>query len=539
MSTAPPSTARPDTDRTDTADVVVIGGGPGGSTVANLVAQQGHRVVLLEKEHFPRYQIGESLLPATIHGVCRLLGVTEDLEAAQFMVKRGGSFRWGTSPDPWNFLFALSPRIAGPTSHAYQVDRMTFDHILLRGAARQGVDVREGATVLDAVTEGDAAERSSTTGTSAVRGVVYADDDGVRHTVHARWVVDASGNTGRMHRHVGGERHYSDFFKNIAVFGYFTGGKRLPGPDKGNILCAAFDEGWIWYIPLSDELTSVGAVMHRTRAGHINADREGALREAISRCGIVADYLADAERVTEGTYGEIRVRKDYSYATSTFVGDGMLLVGDAACFVDPVFSTGVHLATYGGLLAARTLNAILSGTVDEQRATAEFEGRYRREYAVFYEFLTSFYDMQVDEGSYFWNARKVTSSGFTDLEAFTTLVGGAHSGELALSDPSSLTSAEAIAERFRTSSAELGAAVEATGAAQTESGEKMGRLFGTTNVTDVMNQMNAIQTRGALGEAAHESPLLPGGLVPTPDGRSWTEPAAAATTDLDTAGAAR
>ncbi|MFC7745505.1 tryptophan 7-halogenase [Nocardiopsis composta] len=435
---------------------------PAGSTAATLIAKEGHRVALLEKERFPRYQIGESLLPATVHGVCRLLDVTEDMEAAGFQVKRGGSFRWGTSPEPWNFLFALSPKLSGPTSYAYQVDRMTFDHILLKNAARHGVDVREESAALEAVRTG-----------GRVTGVRYTDPDGHHRELSAFYVLDASGNTGRLHRAVGGIRHYSDFFKNLAVFGYFEGGKRLPGPDRGNILCAAFDEGWIWYIPLSDTLTSVGAVLNRDQAGRIQADREKTLLESIERCDIVRDYLSEATRVTEGTYGEIRVRKDYSYANSAFWAPGIALIGDAACFIDPVFSTGVHLATYGGLLAARSVNSVLAGDLPEERVFTEFESRYRREYAVFYEFLSAFYDMQVHEDSYFWKARKVTrAEGLGDMEAFTTLVGGAFSGEKALVDAETMTS------KFATSSAELADAVARTGPARTETGERMSALFG-------------------------------------------------------------
>ncbi|MDA2806478.1 FAD-dependent oxidoreductase [Nocardiopsis suaedae] len=489
-------------------DVAVVGGGPAGSTAAALIAKRGHRVVLLERERFPRYQIGESLLPATVHGVCRLLDVSDEIEAAGFQVKRGGSFRWGTSPDPWNFLFALSPQLSGPTSYAYQVDRMTFDDILLKNAARHGVDVREEATALEALR-----------GPDRVTGVRYTGPDGAAREISARHVLDASGGAGRLSRAVGGERTYSEFFRNLAVFGYFEGGGRLPGPDRGNILCAAFDQGWLWYIPLSDTLTSVGAVLHRDQAARIQADREGALRDAIDRCEIVRDFLSGATRVTEGTYGEIRVRKDYSYANSRFWTPGMALIGDAACFIDPVFSTGVHLATYAGLLAARSVNGVLSGDLDEARAFGEFEARYRREYAVFYEFLSAFYDMDQQEDSYFWQARKVTGSeNLTSMEAFTTLVGGAFSGERALVD------ASAVAERFSTSSADLADAVARTGPAQTRSGERMNNLFGAPVVSEVMQEMNSIQRRGVTGPGTGEAPLIEGGLVPSADGLSWSEP---------------
>jgi len=137
------------------ADVVVVGGGPGGSTLATLVAMRGHHVVLLEKEKFPRYQIGESLLPSTVHGICRLTGVADELAKAGFTKKRGGTFRWGATPEPWTFAFSVSPKMVGETSHAYQVERSKFDQILLDHARHMGVDVREQHAVSDVTGDGD------------------------------------------------------------------------------------------------------------------------------------------------------------------------------------------------------------------------------------------------------------------------------------------------------------------------------------------------------------------------------------------------
>ncbi|MEE3850345.1 tryptophan 7-halogenase [Gordonia sp. LSe1-13] len=493
----------------ENVDVVVVGGGPGGSTVATLLAKSGHRVIQLEKETFPRYQIGESLLPSTIHGVCRLLGVEEKIKDAGFMPKRGGSFRWGKNPVPWNFLFAISPEFAGEGSYAYQVERMKFDQILLEHSASSGVDVRQNCRVNG--TEQDERGR--------VVGVRYVDADRVEHHVRAGYVVDASGNTTRLSKHAGGERIYSDFFQNVAIFGYFEGGKRLPAPDSGNILCAAFDEGWIWYIPLTDELTSVGAVISKSKADRLDA-QESTLRGYIDRCAIVKDMLSDATRVTEGTYGQIRLRKDYSYANTRFWGNGMVLVGDAACFIDPVFSTGVHLATYSGVLAARSINSVLSGAMSEERAFGEFEGRYRREYAVFYEFLSAFYDMEQSEDSYFWKARRVTNLDRTDLAAFVSLVAGGYSGEDVLTDP------DQIVEKFTASTRALTDATEKTGGMDTGSGQRMGHMFSAPVVRDVMEEMNALQARSAVGSNGVEPPLLEGGLVPSADGLAWAEPVA-------------
>jgi FAD-dependent halogenase len=477
------------------ADVVVVGGGPGGSTLATLVAKQGHRVVLLEKEKFPRWQIGESLLPSTVHGVCRLTGVADEIAKAGFTKKRGGTQRWGANPEPWTFSFSVSPRMTGETSFAYQVERSKFDQILLDHARNSGVDVREQHAVSSIVEEDD-----------RVRGVTYTDADGNKGTIRAKYVVDASGNKSRIYQQAGATRQYSEFFRSLALFGYYEGGKRLPEPNSGNILCAAFDSGWFWYIPLSPTLTSVGAVVRRDDAEKIQGDPEEALATLIAECPLISDYLKDAKRVTDGQYGQIRVRKDYSYANTKFWRPGMALVGDAACFVDPIFSSGVHLATYGALLAARSINSVLSGTIDEETAFREFEERYRREFGVYYEFLVAFYDLNVDENSYFWSAKKVTDGTGPDLQSFVELVGGVSSGEAALAKRSS----------------EFASAVDELVANEEQS---MVPIIKSSIVKHAMQEGAKEQARVLLGKnAGPVIPIFEGGLVPSADSLSWSVP---------------
>ncbi|MEV5810537.1 tryptophan 7-halogenase [Streptomyces parvulus] len=484
-------------------DVVVVGGGPGGSTVSTLVAMQGYRVLLLEKEEFPRYQIGESLLPSTVHGICKLLGVEDELKKAAFMPKRGGTFRWGSNPEPWTFSFSVSSTFSGPTSLAYQVERMKFDQILLENARAKGVDVRERSSVADVVEEH-----------GRVAGVVYRDADGVRHEVRSRFVVDASGNKSRIQSRIGGTRHYSDFFKNIALFGYFEGGKRLAAPNSGNILCAAFNSGWFWYIPLTDELTSVGAVLRREALDRVQGDREKALMGLIDECPLIAEYLSEARRVEDGPYGEVRVRKDYSYCQDTFWRPGMVLVGDAACFIDPVFSSGVHLATYSGLLAARSINSTLGGDIDEAKCFEEYESRYRNEYSLFHDFLVAFYDMHQDEDSYFWTAKKVIDSSAPGLESFVDLVGGGASREGGLVNAASYT------EHRETDFQEFS---ELANRPAGENGTDRD-LFDSTLVQSVLEEGAKIQVHAALGGAVDdEGPVRDGGLVPSADGMRWAE----------------
>jgi FAD-dependent halogenase len=486
-------------------DVVVVGGGPCGSTVSTLVAMQGHRVLLLEKEKFPRYQIGESLLPATVHGICRILGVSEDLANAGFPVKHGGAFRWGNNPVPWEFSFSLSSKFVDGASTAYQVERMRFDQILLDNARRKGVEVREEASVVDVVEDGD-----------RVVGVTYTDIEGKRHDVRARYVVDSSGNKSRIHSRVGGERRYSEFFRNLALFGYFEGGKRMPAPNQGNILAVAFESGWFWYIPLSDTLTSVGAVLLPDELERIQGDKEKALLALIDECPLIAEYLSEATRVTEGVYGEIRVRKDYSYVQEKFWRPGMVLVGDAACFIDPVFSQGVHLATYGGLLAARSLNTALRGGADEKACFDEFETRYRMEYARFHDFLVAFYDMHQDENSYFWKAKKVTNNTASAMESFVELVGGGASHEIALVD------ADTYAKQRAVEFQELSEIVEKRSRGEIENHE----LLKASLIRSVAKEGHRIQIQAAVGENVDgQVPVRAGGLVPSVDGLHWAVPA--------------
>jgi halogenation protein CepH len=487
------------TDGVNEADVVVVGGGPGGSTLATMVAMRGHRVVLLEKEKFPRYQIGESLLPSTIHGICRLTGVADELAKAEFVRKRGGTFRWGANEEPWTFAFSVSPKMAGETSYAYQVERSKFDEILLDHARRMGVDVRERHTVTTVLDDGD-----------RVEGVSFTDAAGKTGTIRAKYVVDASGNKSRIYQQAGAAREYSEFFRSLALFGYYEGGRRLAEPNSGNIFCAAFDSGWFWYIPLSPTLTSVGAVVRHDLASKIQGDPEDAMASLIAECPLISDYLKDAKRVTEGQYGELRVRKDYSYANTKFWRPGMVLIGDAACFVDPVFSSGVHLATYGALLAARSINSILDQTTDEETAFHEFEYRYRREFGVFYEFLVSFYDLHVDENSYYWSAKKVTDDTNSDLESFVNLVGGVSSGE------------EALARRYKNRSGEFAKAVDDVIANKAQS---MVPLMKSSVVKQAMREGAKEQARVLLGQdSVPEIPVFQGGLIASPDGLGWSLP---------------
>ena len=479
-------------------DLIVVGGGPAGSTAATVVALRGHRVLLLERETFPRYQIGESLLPATVHGLCRILGVDEEVQQAGFTLKRGGTLRWGRDPKPWQFSFAMTPRVPEPTATAFQVERSRFDEILLRGARRAGADVREGNAVRRVVADDE-----------RVRGVEFTDADGNSRTAYAKYVIDASGNTSRIHSGVGGSRVYSDFFRNLAVFGYFAGGARLPEPNSGNIFCAAFDAGWLWYIPLRDDLTSVGAVISPEHTAAVQRDARGAWRDMIEACPEVSRLVAGVPVATEAPYDQVRVRRDWSYWKRSLWKPGMALVGDAACFVDPVLSSGVHLATYGALLAARSVNAALDGSVPEDQGFAAFEARYRREYRVFYEFLIAFYDMERNEDSYFWSAKKITNVDLGEAAAFAELAGGLVSRDSAV-----------VRADWHTAAEQLDGAV---GRLAT-SDDRVNPLLAAPVVGETFRTGNDLQEQALYGGPLDDrGPASPDGLAVTPDGLSWAK----------------
>ena len=370
------------------ADVLVVGGGPGGSTVATMLARKGWRVLLLEREFFPRHHVGESLLPASLP-VLEELGVLPDVEAAGFLPKWGATMVWGKQDKPWSWYF----RETNPNHpHAYQVWRPLFDQLLLDNSRARGVEVLEGHQVVDVLFEDQ-----------RVTGVRYRSDEGREGTAHARFVVDASGQGALMGRRLG-LRRWDPFFRNLAVYGYVNGAGRLPAPDDTNIFIEAHPHGWSWAIPLHTGWTSVGTVMD-SRHGQERLAK-GKLQEAFVEQLAQAPHMAQLLRDAELVSGP-QVVKDWSYNSERLVGNGYILVGDAACFVDPLFSSGVHLALMSGVLAAAYVSTVLKDPGMAAAAGQVYSELYGKEYGHFRTMAQLFYTSNRTAESYFWEARRL------------------------------------------------------------------------------------------------------------------------------------
>jgi flavin-dependent dehydrogenase len=336
-------------------DVVVIGGGPSGATVATLVAQQGYRVTLLERDHFPRYHVGESLIPETC-GVLGRLGMLPKLQGSRFVEKHSVQFvsEQGRLSEP--FYFAdYKP---GESARTWQVLRSEFDQMMLDNAREQGVDVREGVRVLDVLFEGGRAV-----------GVRAVGEAGEPREIRASVVVDAAGQSGLIQDRLG-LREWDPVLKKAAIWTYWKGALRDAGRDEGATLVMQTEGkiGWFWYIPLHDDIVSVGVVapFDHLFKGRDSKDLETIYFQEVARCPGVQPRIAAAERVAD-----FRAAKEYSYRSRKVAGDGWVLVGDAFGFLDPLYSSGLLLALVSGSLAADAIVAALAdGDTGESRLGA-------------------------------------------------------------------------------------------------------------------------------------------------------------------------
>ncbi|MFM8537983.1 MAG: NAD(P)/FAD-dependent oxidoreductase [Planctomycetaceae bacterium] len=341
-------------------DVIVVGGGPAGATTATLIAQQGYSVRLLEREHFPRYHVGESLIPETFWVLDRL-GILPKLRDSRFVKKH--SVQFVTEQGRLSAPFYFSDHKPHESSQTWQVLRQDFDQLMLDHARESGVDVREGVRVLEVLFEG-----------SRAVGVRPVDDAGLQQEMRARVVVDAAGQSGIILDRLG-LREWDPVLKKAAIWTYWKGAHRDPGRDEGATLVMQTEgkRGWFWYIPLHDDVVSVGVVAPYDYlfTGRPSKDLERVYVEEVARCPGVQPRIATAERV-----GPFRAAKEYSYRSREVAGDGWVLVGDAFGFLDPLYSSGILLALKSGACAA---DAISEGLARNDTSAAQL-GKWGPEY---------------------------------------------------------------------------------------------------------------------------------------------------------------
>jgi flavin-dependent dehydrogenase len=357
-------------------DVIVIGGGPGGSTVSTLVAQAGHKVLLLEREHFPRFHIGESLIPQT-YWILERLKMLPKMRNSRFIKKYSVQFvsQNGKLSEPFYFL----DHKPHESSQTWQVYRQEFDQLMLENARETGVDVQEGVRVLEVLFDGDRAI-----------GVRAQFEDGSTREILARVVVDASGQSSMIMSRLN-LREWDPELKKAALWTYWKGAQRDVGKDEGAtlVLQTQGKRGWFWYIPLHNDVISVGVVasydyLFTERA---SKDHESIYFEEVSRCPGLQPRLANATRCDT-----FRAAKEYSYRSRRAAGDGWVLVGDAFAFLDPLYSSGVLLALTSGQFAA---DAIIAGLKSGDTSAAQlgcWEAEFVRGVERMRRLVCAFYD---------------------------------------------------------------------------------------------------------------------------------------------------
>ena len=334
-----------------TFDVLVVGGGPAGSTAAGALAQLGYRVAVLEKARHPRFHIGESLLPANLPLLERF-GVAEQVRAIG-MEKWGAEFvsMWDGRRQEFEFANAWDKSMP----YAYQVRRAEFDEILIRRAGELGAQVVEGCQAREIEFQEDGA-------------LIHAEhDDGRREVFHAHMVVDASGRDtllgNRLQVKQRNKRHNS-----AALYAHFSGVERAEGRRSGNIAIYWFEHGWFWVIPLTNGATSVGAVIWPKYLKSRTVSVQEFFLSSIAQCPPLAERLKDAKLISE-----VEATGNYAYSCDRTHGKGYFLIGDAYAFIDPVFSSGVMLAMISGFAAADAIHACRTEPKRARAALKKFD----------------------------------------------------------------------------------------------------------------------------------------------------------------------
>jgi flavin-dependent dehydrogenase len=353
-------------------DVAIIGGGPAGSSAGTLLAKAGRRVVIFEKEKFPRFSVGESTLPATLN-ILERMGVREKVDQGGFLIKYGGEVVSACGKRV-RFYFRNGLNAKRPT--AYQVLRSEFDRILLDHAAETGCDVRQQTPVNSFEFDHD--------GVTLYPG---NDINGVR----AKYVIDCSGRKCLIGNRFQLKRPFPHLRK-FSLYAYYEEVRREEGPDGTLTRMVRTKDSWFWMIPLSGNTTSIGVVMDTEKFRSMKMSPEGALAHCIAEQPVVNEWMEKARRVTD-----VYATGDFSYRNKQLFGDRWLLAGDAAGFIDPVFSSGVYLALLSGEQAADALNLVLDRPKNRAKAFRHYERRILRVLNIYLRWASAWYTQEFVE----------------------------------------------------------------------------------------------------------------------------------------------
>jgi len=350
-------------------DVLVIGGGPAGTTVASFLAEKGRNVCLLEKAYHPRFHVGESLLPANMP-ILDKLGVLEQVDkiglkkyAAEF-----NSLDTPLSQDTFYFSKATNSQ----QDFAYEVKRAEFDQILFKNCQKKGVTTLEGMTVKHVAID------------KPIKTITALDEQGQQHIFQANYVIDASGRDTVLAQQLKVKRKNTQH-NMAAMYAHFSGVSRKTGKDEGNISLYWFKYGWVWMIPLKDGTTSIGAVCWPKYFKLRDTSLDDFLQATLQLIPDVATRMQSAQRINK-----VQAAANYSYSSSQMYGEGYLLLGDAYAFVDPVFSSGIYLAMQSAIHAADMVDELLNHPHNKQQLLQQFEHTVHEEIKAFSWFIYRF-----------------------------------------------------------------------------------------------------------------------------------------------------
>ena len=359
-------------------DILVIDGGPAGACAATVLARKGYRVAVFERDRFPRFHVGESLIPGASDLLAEL-GVEKEIENAGFIRKYGGRL---ISPEGRIVKFDLSQiqqQLRKP--YTFQVLRSEFDRILLDNCRRAGAQVFEGAEVKDFLTSN-----------GRIAGVTVAHDGRAPMKVSAPLVIDATGRDTLLATKLGLKRSVPTLTK-ASLYAHYEGVARDTGRDEGNLTIVMFRHGWFWIIPMTAELTSIGVVVESQYLKNRGTSPEAFFEESIANCPRVADRMKNARRVTP-----VEAIPTLAYIADSFVGDGFVIIGDAAGFLDPIFAAGVYFALKAGKLAAAQIDAAFQADDLSKKALLPYEQSLRKEIGVVLGQIQGWYHLMEEEG---------------------------------------------------------------------------------------------------------------------------------------------